>query len=245
MLIQIILWIIVATVLLILLLLTISALAVNPRKEYTQNSPYYRTLLDTSTAFGVKLLRIHVKVIGNEKIPQNTRFLLVSNHRSNFDPIVTWYALRDQNLAFVSKPENFKIPIFGRIIRKCCFLPIDREDPRKAIDTVNRAAELLKSGTVSVGIYPEGTRNSADALLSFHNGVFKIAKKANVPVVVMSVSGTDTIRKNWYRRHSEITLNILDVIPAQEVAQMKTAQIGEITKEMITDDLFKRSAIIG
>lgn len=243
--IKILLWTIAAVALLILLLLSISAMLVDSRKEYAKNSPYYRALLNISTAVGMKLLRIHVTINGKEKLPQNTRFLLVSNHRSNFDPIVTWYALREQKIAFVSKPENFRIPIFGRIIRKCCFLPIDREDARKAMGTINSAAELLESNEVSVGIYPEGTRSRADALLPFHNGVFKIAKKANAPIVVMSVSGTDQIRQNWYRRRSQVTLNILGVIPAHEVAQMKTAEIGEITKERITDDLLKITSTKG
>lgn len=235
---KIIIWA-VAAVLLLVPVLAISALFVNPKKEYTKNSKYYCFLLDTSTAIVMKMLRIKVKVTGEEKLPENTRFLIVSNHRSNFDPIVTWYAFKAHKLAFVSKPENFKVPMYGRIIRKCCFLPIDRSDARKAMGTVNSAAELLKSGEVSVGIYPEGTRNTAEELLPFHNGVFKIAKKAKAPIVVMSVTGTDQIRKNWYKRGSEVKLNILGVIPAEELTEMKTAQIGEITRELITDDLLK------
>lgn len=243
MIIKILLWAIVATAALILLVLVVSALLVDPRKEYTKNSLYYRALLDIFTMVGMRLLHIHVTVNGKEKLPLNTRFLLVSNHRSNFDPVVTWYALREQRLAFVAKTEHFKIPIFGRIIRKCCFLPIDREDVRKAMGTINRAADLLASDEVSVGIYPEGTSNQADALLPFYNGVFKIAKKANVPIVVMSVAGTDRICKNWYCRRSEVRLNILGVIPAREVAQMKTAVLGEITRELIADDLIKNASI--
>ena len=235
---KIIIWAI-AAMLLIVPILIVSALFVNPKKEYTKNSKYYRFLLDTSTAIVMKVLRIKVTVTGEEKLPENTRFLLVSNHRSNFDPIVTWYAFKKYKLAFVSKPENFKIPMYGRIIRKCCFLPIDRSDTRKAMGTINSAANLLKSDEVSVAIYPEGTRNTAEEMLPFHNGVFKIAKKAKAPIVVMSVSGTDQIRKNWYKRGSEVKLNVLGVIPADELAEMKTAQIGEITRELITDDLLK------
>lgn len=244
MVIKILLWAIIVVLALLFSVLIVSALLVDPRRQYEKNSPYYRALLDIATMVGMKLLRIHVTVHGMEKLPQNTRFLLVSNHRSKFDPIVTWYALREQKLAFVSKPENFKIPIFGRVIRKCCFLPIDREDARKALSTVNRAAGLLTAGEVSVGIYPEGTRNQADALLPFHNGVFKIAKKANAPIVVMSVAGTDQIRKNWYRRRSEVKLHILAVIPAHEAEKIKTAELGEITKELITDDLIKNASVL-
>ena len=50
-----------------------------------------------------------------------------------------WLVLKPWDIAFISKGENFKIPFFGRIIRKCCFMPIDRENPRKALRTINKA----------------------------------------------------------------------------------------------------------
>ena len=116
--------------LLYFLFLGVCALLVNPEKEYEKNSLFYRFLLDSATAAAMKLLRIRVHVSGMDKIPKNTKVLFVCNHRSNFDPIVTWYALKKWKIAFVSKPENFKVPFFGRIIRKCCFLPIDRKNPK-------------------------------------------------------------------------------------------------------------------
>ena len=138
-----------------ILVLTICSLLVNPKKEYDTNSHFYRGFLNSATAAMIKLLRIRVHITGMEKLPQGQLVLFVGNHISNFDPILSWYAFRKWKLAFVSKPENFKIPFFGRIIRKCCFMPIDRENPRNAIVTINRAAKLLKKQEVSIGIYPE------------------------------------------------------------------------------------------
>lgn len=63
--------------------------------------------------------------------------------------------MKERNLAFVSKAENFQIPIFGRIIRRCCFMAIDRENPRNALLTIEKAAKLIASDEVSIGIYPE------------------------------------------------------------------------------------------
>ena len=219
-----------------ILLLLISSLFVNPKGEYTQNSRFYRWLLHTASGAAIKLLGIRVHVTGMEKVPSDTRFLLVSNHRSNYDPILTWQVFKDYDLAFVSKPENFKIPMFGRIIRKCCFLPIDREDPRKAIVTINKAADLIKADTVSVGIYPEGTRHRGEEMLPFHNGVFKIAKKADVPIVIVSVSGTDQICHRLFRG-VDVQLRVLDVIPAETVAEAKTAELGDTVRTIISHDL--------
>ena len=214
-----------------ILILTICSLLVNPKKEYDTNSRFYRWLLNSTTAAMIKLLRIRVHITGMEKLPQGQSVLFVGNHISNFDPILSWYAFRKWKLAFVSKPENFKIPFFGRIIRKCCFMPIDRENPRNAIVTINRAAKLLKTQEVSVGIYPEGTRSKSGELLPFHNGVFKIAQKANAPIAVLSVNGTEHIAKNIPFRKSDVYLDILEVIPADEVTVAKTEILGQRIRE--------------
>ena len=219
------------------LLLLISSLFVSSKKEHPDNSRYYRWLLHTASAAAIRLLRIKVHVSGMEKVPQDTRFLLVSNHLSTFDPILTWQVFKEFDLAFVSKPENFRIPMFGRIIRKCSFLPIDRQNPRNAIKTVNEAANRIKAGTVSYGIYPEGTRNKTDTmLLPFHNGVFKIAQKAEVPIVIISVSGTQNIHKQLFRG-CQVEIRVLDVLGAERVKTMKSGQIGELTELILRHDL--------
>ena len=226
--------------LLCVLFLGVCALLVNPEKEYEKNNPFYRFLLDSATAAAMKLLRIRVYVSGMEKIPQNTKVLFVSNHRSNFDPIVTWYALKKWRIAFVSKPSNFKIPFFGRIIRKCCFMPIDRENPRKAIPTINRAAKLLRKQEVSIGIYPEGTRSKNCELLPFHNGVFKIAQKAEAPIVVLCVTGTEKIAKRTPFRRTDVYLDVLEVFSAQGIKETKTEMIGTAVRRLIEINTEKR-----
>ena len=181
----------------------------------------------------MKLLRIRVHVTGMEQIPKDTKVLFVSNHRSNFDPIVTWYALKEWKIAFVSKPENFKIPIFGRIIRRCCFMPIDRKNPRKAISTINRAAKLLKKQEVSIGVYPEGTRSKTAEVLPFHNGVFKIAQKADAPIVVLCIIGTEEISKHTPFKTTNVYLDVLDVFPVENVKIKKTELIGASAHRLI------------
>lgn len=222
------------------LFLGICCLFVNPKKEYENNSPFYRFLLTSATAVAMKLLRVNIHVTGLEKLPKGEKLLFVCNHRSNFDPLITWVVLKDWKIAFVSKPSNFKIPFFGRIIRKCCFMAIDREDPRKAIVTINKAAELLKKEEVSVGIYPEGTRSKKGELLPFHNGVFKIAQKANAPIAVLSITGTETIHSLTPFQASHVYLDVLEVLPAENIKATRTEMIGTAVKHLIETNIEKR-----
>lgn len=217
--------------------LFVCSLFVSPKREYEHNSRFYRSLLYGATAGALKLLRIKVHVEGIEKIPKDTKLLFVGNHRSNYDPIIEWQIFKAWDIAFISKDSNFKIPIFGRFIRKCCFMAIDRENVKNAMVTINKAADLLGKGEVSIGVYPEGTRNRTNELLPFHNSVFHVAKKADTAIVVMAISGTETIYKNVIRRRSDIYLKVVDVIAADEVKSMRTALIGERVRADLENSL--------
>ena len=237
---KVVLWILGAILGLALLYLIIPgffALFVNPKKEYKKDSKLYRFLLHTASGIALWIMRVKVRISGVEKLPKGEKLLFVGNHRSNFDPIITGVVLKEWQITFVSKASNFKIPIFGRFIRKCCFMAIDRENPRNALKTIHKAASLLQKGEVSIGIYPEGTRSKECKLLQFHNGVFKIAQKANAPIVVLAISGTEQIHKNYPLHHTDVYLNVLEVIPADEIKASKTDALGERIREKMMHKL--------
>lgn len=226
-----------ALILLLCLFIAVCSLFVNTNKEYDYNSSFYRLLLNFSTAVVLRLGRIHLHITGFEKVPKNKRVLFVSNHRSNFDPITTWYVFRKWTPAFISKKENFDIPVFGRYIRKCGFMAIDRKNPRNAAKTINKAAQMLKDGKVSIGVYPEGTRSHDCKLLPFHNAVFKVAQKAEAPIVVLSLEGTERVKKNYPLHRTDIYMNVLEVIPEERIKGVKTEEIGNHITNMLLEAL--------
>lgn len=180
-------------------------------------------------------VRIHIR--GAEKLPEAGRFLLVSNHRSMFDPIVLTRALHHLNVSFVSKPSNLQMPVLGRIGYGAGCLAIDRENDRKALTTILTAADYLKRDLCSMAIYPEGTRSKTGQLLPFHPGSFKIAQKANAPLIISSVSGTEKVGKNVLRRPTDVYLDILEVIPAEKVKAMSTRELAEYSSRLIAENL--------
>lgn len=237
----IILWVVLGLagiVLAYILLLVISAQLVNMKKEYSQESRYYRFLLNSATFFASRLIRIKLHVTGKDMLPKG-RYLLVSNHRSKFDPILTWLVLGDQQLSFISKPENFKVPVFGRLIHRLCYMAIDRENPRNAVKTINRAIDLINRDAASVAVYPEGTRNYGEGLLPFHNAMFKIAQKANVPLVVVTVKGAYEIQKNYPLHRSHVYIDVVKVYRAEEIKKKKTAELGDSVRDIMLENLKK------
>ena len=211
-------------------------------KNYEKDNKLYRSLFNTWTWVVIKVMRIKVEVEGKDLVSKKDKILFVGNHVSNFDSIITWKVFKNHNISYISKKSNFKIPIFGKIVGRCCFLEIDRENPRNALKTIIKASELLHNQEVSIGVYPEGTRNKIDdKLLPFHNGVFKIAQKAKSSIVVIALEGANNIHKNYPWKKSIVKLNVVDVINEVEVSNLSSQEIGERVKEKLEKAINKES----
>lgn len=182
------------------------------------------------------LCGIRVHTGGVDRLPTDRPFLLVGNHLSNLDPLIALAALRGYETAFVSKPENFKIPVVGLVMRNAAFLPIDRENPRNAVATIKKAAENIAARGLCMGIYPEGTRNKTGAgLLPFHNGSFKIATTAKCPVAVLTVR----YEKGSFPYRRVACIRVVEVLDADYIAANRTDAISERAREIVEKDLIK------
>ena len=60
---------------------------------------------------------------------------------------------------------------------------------------MNEGAKYMEMG-LSIGLYPEGTRNHTDQLLPFKKGGYRMAKKSNSPIMLVAATGFDDIFEN-------------------------------------------------
>ena len=225
----------IAAILLYYLFLYVFTFSIDRHDPPKEDHPFRRKCVVRVIGQLCRYGRLRIHLTGAEKLPEG-RFLVVSNHRSGYDPISTVWALRSRDLAFITKSENHRIPIAGPLIFGSNYLPIDRENPREAMKTISAAADLLINDVVSVGVYPEGTRGREADMLPFHNGVFKIAQKAKTPLVVATVRGAEDIGKNLPWRDTDVHLRICEVIPAEELGA-NTAALSERVRAIIENDL--------
>ena len=171
--------------------------------------------------------------IGAEKLPASG-FLLVGNHRSDFDPITAMWALRKRGLTFVTKKENVDIPVGGRIIVGSGCLSLDRSDDKQGLMVIRQAVRRIRAGD-AIGIYPEGTRSKTGELLPFRVGCFKAAQWAKCPLVVLKVENSELVEKNFLRRKTTVRLTVKAVLPYDEIADVDIAMVGERVRNILLE----------
>ena len=209
------------------------------KKEQTKRSGFYAFLLWAYAPVVFFLMRIHIHVTGKEKIPTEGNFLLVCNHLSIFDPVALFMAVPARaKLSFIGKMETLEMPFVKQFMHRLLCLPLDRNNDRQALRTIIKAAQLLKNDVLSMTIFPEGQTSKSGELLPFRNGAFKIAQKANRPIVVATIQNTKPIAKNMFRHPTHVPVHILGVIPAEEVVAHTTVEIGDRVHAMMEADLY-------
>jgi 1-acyl-sn-glycerol-3-phosphate acyltransferase len=161
--------------------------------------------------------RVHVTVKGLGRISTSQSYVYMSNHQSNFDIFVLLGCLPVQ-FRWLAKAELFKIPIFGRSMRECGYISIDRSDRQSAIQSLNSAADAIRGG-VSVMIFPEGTRSRDGSIRPFKKGGFVLAIESGVPIVPVVIHHTFAVMSRNSLRISprEVVLEILEPVDTAAV----------------------------
>lgn len=217
----------------------IPAVNADPEKEQDGDDPYIRAIVKLYAPAVFKLLGCKIEATGTEKLPKDGRFLLVCNHLYDLDPGIPLVLFPKAQLAFISKKENLQKPIVGPLMLKIQCQLIDRENDRAALKTILRCISILKEDKANIAVFPEGRIVKDGKLLhDFRPGVFKIAQKAEVPIVVCTVNGTQNIVKNVKRlRRTRIDFHLLEVIPADELKGVTTVGIAARVHSIMAADL--------
>jgi len=137
------------------------------------------------------LTPICVSVDGREHIKKKQSYVIVSNHRSQYD-IFVLYGWLGIDFKWVMKQELRKVPGIGIGCEKVGHIFIDRTNHERALASLNEAKSKIVNGT-SVIFFPEGTRSRDGSLGEFKKGAFKMALDLGLPVLPITITGTEKI----------------------------------------------------
>ena len=207
-----------------------------------EDSPFFRTLARLIIPFIKTVLGLRIETRGLEKTPRDGRFLLVCNHLDDSDPVILLHCFRNSQLAFISKRENKDMFVVGKLMHKLQCQLVNRENDREALKCILKCIEILKNDRASVAVFPEGYESLDGRLLPFRAGVFKIAQKAQVPIVVCTLQESEQVIANLKKGKPlpKVKLHLLEVIPAEELVGKTTMDIAQRVRGIMLSDLAEK-----
>ncbi len=220
------------------LFLYVAVERIDLKQPQEEDSPFYRGLAMLFISALVTLARLKIHTKGLEQTPKSGRFLLVCNHLNDIDPAVLMHVFPKSQLAFISKRENDQKFLVGKLMHKLLCQPINRENDREALKTILRCIQILKGDKASIAVFPEGYTSLDGKLHPFRSGVFKIAMKARVPVVVCTVQDTQYALKEALKLHGpEIHIHLVGVLQPEEFQGITAVELGNRVHAMMAADL--------
>jgi len=184
------------------------------------------------------LTGVRLTIEGNELVTDRVPRFFMGNHQSALDIPILLVAL-DGHVRFMAKDTLFRIPVFGWVIRRYGYAPIDRSSPRVTFRTIERMLERLHRDPISIAVFPEGTRSSDGRLLTFRRGTMKVGQRSGLPIVPFTIDGSLAVynREHFAANPGPVKLIFAEPIPADEVAAMSTTELHDRVKAIIARQL--------
>lgn len=220
------------------LMVVIMGAVADQDKKQEEDNKFYRWVLQKTLESLLPMMGIRFHTEGfDRKLPEG-RFLLVSNHLHDIDPAMLLYNFPKSQLGFIGKREVKGMFLAGPFLKMTMGQFVNRENDREALKTILECIRIIKEDKASIAVFPEGYIMPDRLFRPLKPGVFKIAQRARVPIVVCSLKGTNkalgTVAK---LRGADVHVHLVDIIPVEELKNVTTVDIAHRVYTMIAQDL--------
>jgi len=184
----------------------------------------------------VILIGIEVHVEGMENIDAGRDIaeggaVCMFSHASNLDPFLV---AASQPLAckWVGKKDLFMTPIIGWMALSLGYIPINRKNREKAIESLHDAGHRIKDFGRIIAISPEGTRSRTGQLADFKKGPFHLQEQTQVAVLPCTIQGAYELwpPKSLFPHCGQVTVKFLPPMkPDKDRSRAETAKQVRLT----------------
>lgn len=181
-------------------------------------------------------------VEGREHIRTDQSYVVVANHLSTLDIMVSFVAV-ELPIRYLAKKELFRIPLLAQAMRAIGIIEVDRAGRAAIHNSVNRQAQDLIANNRSLIIYAEGTRPRNGVMKPFKKGAFTMAISSGLPVLPLSIHGTYEAAvpgKPWFRGGPVTAV----IHPPIETGNLTTKDADDL-RDRVKDIIAKRVTDLG
>jgi len=138
------------------------------------------------------------------------------NHTSLLDTFIA-VAVIPEYTAAIGKKEQFRVPLWGWILRRWGAVPIDRHRLSDAIASLQMVEAQMNDG-LALLIAPEGTRSPDGELSAFKKGPFHVVMRTGAAIAPIIITGAYTAKRkgSWILRPGTIDVWLAPIMEPPE-----------------------------
>lgn len=179
----------------------------------------------------------NIHVHGKERLKPDETYVYMANHSSLIDTPAL-FAYLPYQFKIMAKKRLFYFPFMGWHLWTAGNFPIDQSDARKTARSLKGVIEGVRAGK-SLAVFPEGTRSPDGRLQEFKQGAFKIALRAGVPIVPVTIIGTSKLlpKGSLAPRPGRVDVIIGEPINTAKYNERQLQELIEVTRGVIAETL--------
>lgn len=153
--------------------------------------------------------RVKVAVMGRDRLDLGRPAIYMVNHQSYVD-VFCLASFLPVPFRIVAKRELYRIPVFGQVLWAVGHVKVDRENREQAIASLQAAAREICERSISLVVFPEGTRSRTGELGRYKKGGFHLALQAGYPIVPVAIRGSLPIwpKGRWTIRPGHVRITV-------------------------------------
>jgi 1-acyl-sn-glycerol-3-phosphate acyltransferase len=180
--------------------------------------------------------RISTVATGAENLPEEGGYIMFSNHQGKWDALGI-FSVHEKPATFVMDDKRSKMFITKQFCQVLHASTLERDNLKQQVRVINEVAAEIKSGRRYL-LFPEGGYDhNYNTLSEFMPGSFKIAKKAQCPIVPVAIYDSYKAFEGKSFRPLITQVAFLEPIPYEDIKNLNTHQIRDLVVEQIQQKL--------
>jgi len=166
--------------------------------------------------------------------------LIISNHVTNWDPILVAMSFPKNNIHFVASEHLFRMGFVSKLIN---FLvaPIARRKGSSGLDAAMNSLRTIKAGG-TVGLFAEGECTWDGKSVDIFSATGTLAKASGAPLVTYRLEGGYFTMPRWNagQRRGKMYGHVVNVYQPEELKKMRPEEVAAIINRDIYEDAQER-----
>jgi len=190
-----------------------------------------------------KVMDIQVEIEGQEHLVAERPSILMINHQSFLDILIVG-RLIPRRTSIMAKSSIRWTPL-GPFMIMSGTIFVDRGNNARAVSSLKAAGETMKSGGVSLYMYPEGTRHLSEdnSLLPLKKGGFHLAIQSGIPIVPIVAENYWWLYRKGFFGTGKIKVRALPPIQTKGLTPEDASALSLRVREQMLETLNEISAI--